>query len=1054
MKSPLVMESDVVVTMREDQMNVDSPLLANESTAFKDSDAYLIDPSESRQLQQRPSSHHLFQDAREVPWVRWIVPLTVFLVGQSMVIFMYSLALQDDKEGVTNSMDNIFKDYVSVMKQDVQGYLNDLNSMKVLFEISDGVQSPQPLCNETTMNVSDCTVFNNFLHPERFSVFTAKMIERKTGIQAMSWIPIVNHHEREDYEKVGSAYYGGDYVFHDVKGEVDIDRLDHPYILVFFIEPVEGNTRAILLNLASNPTRLEALQKANYTHRQVITGRLTLAQEVGTQSGFLAIDPLHINNVLHGYGTAVFRIGDMVVGAVNQLAPEDIRLIVRDQTDPETGEAGLWLHSMHLDPETSRWVIETEEDFDEAFIQETLDDHPETFQETIVTVADHHWVVMAYPLEEFISKRMTQEPMVVIVVGTMVIVITSLMFVFVLINMTADRRREKQRGLDEISREKTRRKFMIEKRIREEKQAQLEKEKLFIAFTFHELRNPLNGVLGGLEYMDALVTNILEVLILINDMSKDEVSDDINSGEIQGQKEKAASQLELCVTSAKTLQNELSEVIESNDHVVDILDHVLDLSKLEAGKLILDSKAMNLAMVANSSVSAVRRVSGAKVGLLVQCVEPFWVRGSARHVKQVIINLLGNAVKYCPSGFVKVEIEEISSNCKCKDQHTAVHIRVKDTGIGITPEQKGKLFHKYVQGGFGSVGTGLGLVISQSLVQLHQQACPAHGVSGINILSPLPVDDQYRNDMLLIAEQQKAAAEQAELAADLPVAPSYAAFKAGAKGGDVGLDADSGRALGPGSMIHFTIPIRIAGKGKLSALKAVDKRRSISKVISRSTSRRLNVSKTSNVKSLPKNVRVLVVDDEPPNRKIFIRKFTAMSLFKPLNWTVDIAENGEKALEMVRQNNHCYKVITMDQNMSRAGGRISGSQTSALIRKMESDATVGIRALIICATGNCTAGDLVEHRQSGMDLTWAKPFPKPPQMYQDILSLSQTHGWPTLSGPELETSSRPPESSTLLESFRQNVEQEDSMTERSLREIMPSGTVDLLKKTQQLKSLP
>ncbi len=73
--------------------------------------------------------------------------------------------------------------------------------------------------------------------------------------------------------------------FHSFVKYLHPQRLDHPYILVFYIEPVQGNERAILLNLGSHPVRLLALQKANATKSQVITGRITLAQEVGSQSG-------------------------------------------------------------------------------------------------------------------------------------------------------------------------------------------------------------------------------------------------------------------------------------------------------------------------------------------------------------------------------------------------------------------------------------------------------------------------------------------------------------------------------------------------------------------------------------------------------------------------------------------------------------------------------------------------------------------------------------------------------------------------------------------------
>eukprot|EP01083_Nonionella_stella_P063582 165217_1 len=97
-----------------------------------------------------------------------------------------------------------------------------------------------------------------------------------------------------------------------------------------------------------------------------------------------------------------------------------------------------------------------------------------------------------------------------------------------------------------------------------------------------------------------------------------------------------------CGKAARLLQREVSDAIESNDHSVDILDHVLDLSKLEAKKLILNNDPMNVHTVCVSALGTMHHLAKPGVKLLLQCYPELWIFGSPRHFKQIVINLLSN----------------------------------------------------------------------------------------------------------------------------------------------------------------------------------------------------------------------------------------------------------------------------------------------------------------------------------------------------------------------------------------------------------------------------
>ena len=171
----------------------------------------------------------------------------------------------------------------------------------------------------------------------------------------------------------------------------------------------------------------------------------------------------------------------------------------------------------------------------------------------------------------------------------------------------------------------------------------------------------------------------------------------------------------------KTKQS-LESVSVASSHLLGILNDVLDMSKIEAGKFILSEAVFDF-QKAMQEVSEIIAQRCAEKGLLF--VEDFdlpkrvGTLGDKLRLKQVLINLLGNAVKFTPSGGTITMAVAASTQ---EDGRFAVQFRVTDTGIGISDEQKERLFAAFEQANSGIAqkygGTGLGLTISQNLVRL------------------------------------------------------------------------------------------------------------------------------------------------------------------------------------------------------------------------------------------------------------------------------------------------------------------------------------------------
>jgi signal transduction histidine kinase/DNA-binding response OmpR family regulator len=206
----------------------------------------------------------------------------------------------------------------------------------------------------------------------------------------------------------------------------------------------------------------------------------------------------------------------------------------------------------------------------------------------------------------------------------------------------------------------------------------------FLAAMSHEIRTPLNGIIG---YADLLLDE-------------------------------------------STIQNEdrrrLELIQSSGAALLTVVNDILDFSKIEAGELALDPVPFPLISIVDSTVSIVRG-SAIRSGLAIEAridqALPNFVVGDPGRLRQVLLNLLNNAVKFTPAGSVTVTVQrEGESLAPDGSPGDVVRFAVTDTGIGIAPAQQDRLFKRFSQVD-GSIsrrfgGTGLGLAISRHLVTL------------------------------------------------------------------------------------------------------------------------------------------------------------------------------------------------------------------------------------------------------------------------------------------------------------------------------------------------
>jgi two-component system, NtrC family, sensor kinase len=198
----------------------------------------------------------------------------------------------------------------------------------------------------------------------------------------------------------------------------------------------------------------------------------------------------------------------------------------------------------------------------------------------------------------------------------------------------------------------------------------------FLANMSHELRTPLNAIIGFSEVLSERMF-----------------------GEIN---EKQAEYI--------------GDILESGQHLLSLINDILDLSKIEAGRMELELSDLDLPITIENTLILVRERAQRRAITLERTVEQRLgpIRADERKVKQVLLNLLSNALKFTPEGG-KV-------NVSAATQDGMVEISVTDSGVGIAPADQEAVFEEFRQVGTASKkveGTGLGLAISRKFIELH-----------------------------------------------------------------------------------------------------------------------------------------------------------------------------------------------------------------------------------------------------------------------------------------------------------------------------------------------
>ncbi len=494
----------------------------------------------------------------------------------------------------------------------------------------------------------------------------------------------------------------------------------------------------------------------------------------------------------------------------------------------------------------------------------------------------------------------------------------------------------------------------------------------FLAMTSHELRTPLNAVIG--------LSGLLKTTAL--DTKQRQFVDTINT---------------------------------SGEGLLQLINDLLDLSKMDAGKLELEEMDVELRDVIESAVESLAlraEAKGVDLGIVVAPETPDVIRGDAGRLGQVLLNLLSNALKFTDSGSVMVRVTVVPDA-----DAPMIRCEVEDTGIGISEAAQARLFQPFHQADSSTTrrygGTGLGLSVARRLIELMHGTIGVRSTLGsgsvfwfeIPVRAPLGSAVVEPLDTTLVAGMKVLVVD--DIAANRLVLTSLLhTWRM------IPVEADSAErariVLGQHAADRDLIPLAIidwqmpdADGHELAAAIRVDPVLRGMKLIQLSSfSRGRDESGATaagfdyalakpvrhrplwraihtvlgtvgkpfapeGISVLPQfaDVRVLVVDDNPVNTLVL------RAMLEPMGINVDVAANGVEAVQAMERMHGAYHLILMDVQMPELDGR----EATRLIRERFKDAPHYVP--IVAVTAAAMPDDQALCLESGMNDYVTKPIP-------------------------------------------------------------------------------
>ncbi|HEX4855649.1 MAG TPA: CHASE domain-containing protein [Limnobacter sp.] len=501
---------------------------------------------------------------------------------------------------------------------------------------------------------------NPDISQSQFDQFTRLTLQEQNDVFALSFNLIVSEAERTAFEAhTAKLLNNPDFQIRQRGPDGQLVRAEENrmHVPVVYISPLKDNQQAVGFDIYSDKLRRQAIQQSLDTGKGAVTAPIYLVQEQTKRTGVLLMQPIFDRGVRMDEQATALGFGVAVIKVDD---------MIRIALDNELNSA---LALRVADTRASR-----EQDlFFQTHNWENETANQQYKWRSTIAVADREWQIELMPTAAYLEEN---RPLIAWGVGVLGMLFAALLQVMLLAVS----------GRTELVKRKVREQTLF---IQEQKQrleatseqanaANLAKSR-FLATMSHELRTPMNGILG------------IAKLIQLESVTPK-------------QKERA----EIILTSGEMLLN--------------LLNDILDISKIEAGKIEIQAQLFSPELI----LKDIDRLYQAQAHHKDLSLQAEWIGtppdaciGDPGRIRQILINLVSNALKFTPKGQVRVTGEVLERK---EDGAHKLRFQVEDTGIGIAHNKLGNLFQPFAQLDDSyqrrHAGSGLGLSIAKNLAEL------------------------------------------------------------------------------------------------------------------------------------------------------------------------------------------------------------------------------------------------------------------------------------------------------------------------------------------------